>query len=383
MAPATEGVVEFIERKTAEHWRFYGQPYLLSQIGNDCADAHLKWRIPAGGNSLRNFLSGTVSPSFRVTQHPERQELIGLVPRTAEYDWNNWKPKNARVSIEPNSPPSSSWPPLAPIEHVPAAFSYGWSANNTIVLTPSEANVPRLPFTTSRQDHYSRLEACRGLATDLMGDLERQQYQVRVDYKVEIEKYRNRLPDEYGGGSIMLSDAAARTLRSMFEAEFDILPLPFLARLKTLLEHHIGLRAFYQELETFYRDVKAGRLQEPLPLDAVEGVIAAVKLHTPTLFDPSVGEAIDQSADAAPLVYNGTRPDETDPNQPKLAPDPLGELPPTEARDFQVAGVVNELWRVFSLGEKFEKSLKGWHAAYEMLASPVAEVLRWLAHFLK
>jgi hypothetical protein len=63
-------------------------------------------------------------------------------------------------------------------------------------------------------------------------------------------------------------------------------------------------------------------------------------------------------------------------------PDPLGQLDPTKAHDYQAAGMVNKLWQVFVAGEKVAAATEGWRATYHSLAPPVSQILDWLRQFL-
>src|SRR4030095_7556071 len=112
--------------------------------------------------------------------------------------------------------------------------------------------------------HANRLDACRTLSGDLAHALSAKKYNARSDYAETLGKYAQRLPQQPGDGNILLADAAARTLRDMFAAEVDILPIGLAAGLKTLLEQHIGLRVYYPEIEQFYRDVQTGHIEAPL-----------------------------------------------------------------------------------------------------------------------
>ncbi len=271
---------------------------------------------------------------------------------------------------------------LKPLEDVPSAFGFAWSERNTVILEASSADQPSFPFRSSLEDHARRLETSRVLAEDLASDLEARRLNVRDDYQAELRRYAARLPHRIGEGNVLLADAAARTLRDLFAAEADLLPAPFASRLKTVLEQHIGLRAYYPEIAVFYRDVRSGRLEAPLPLDAVEGVIRTVRAHTPGLFDPSVQSAIGEAAAPAPVADAARDAPPAEPGQPAPPPDPLGELEAGKSHDFQAAGVVNKLWQVFEAGEKLPKAAAGWRETYDALAPHVEPVLEWLHGFL-
>jgi hypothetical protein len=217
----------------------------------------------------------------------------------------------------------------------------------------------------------------------MISALKAQKYQVRGEYADGLEKYMSRLPNGPGKGIILLADAEVRTLRNLFAAEADVLPYGFAAQLKTFLEQHIGLRAFYPEIEKFYRDVQTGRIETPLPQDAVDGLINAVRLNSPNIFDPSVGEAIAGSAQPAPTIAPPHPAEQSHADQNQLLPpaDPLKELDPKKARDFTVGGVVNSLWKTFLQGEKVTKAGEGWYKAAETLQPYVAQILGWLRNY--
>jgi|SoiMethySBSTD1v2_1073268.scaffolds.fasta_scaffold07846_15 Leucine-rich repeat (LRR) protein len=192
--------------------------------------------------------------------------------------------------------PDAERPPsVDPVPGVPSAFGFELSSGK-IRLAASSADRPAFPFSTSERDHAHRLDACRTLSGDLSDALSAKKYNARSDYAETLGKYAQRLPQRPGDGNILLADAAARTLRDMFAAEVDVLPIGLAAGLKTLLEQHIGLRVYYPEIEQFYRDVQTGHIEAPLPLDAVREVVRGVRTHTPEVFDEGVGTAIAGSA---------------------------------------------------------------------------------------
>lgn len=268
------------------------------------------------------------------------------------------------------------------LDDVPSAIEYAW-ADARIVLSSNSANAPIFPFPSSERDHAQRLEACLVQAEDLAADLGRQRWQVREDYAVELFRYAGRLPTSPGSGNILLADAAARNLRELFAAEQDFLPAAFAARLKTVLQQHIALRPFYPEVAAFYEAVRSGHIADPLPLDAVEHIVDAIQAQTPLIFDPSVVGAIDETATASRVV--AAHPEHAAAGSDVIVPpaDPLGELDTGKARDFQVAGAVNRLWKVFTSGEKISKSATAWLATYTALSPWVAQVIKWLHRVLE
>jgi hypothetical protein len=271
---------------------------------------------------------------------------------------------------------------LEPLQGVSSAFGFQVAAGK-VSVTSSPADWPVFPFAGSERDHNSRLEVSRILASDLSSELNTGRFNARPDYADSLKKYAERLPQRAGDGNILLADAEARTLRNMFAADADDLSTGLASKLKTLLEQHIGLRAYYPEIEHFYRDVQTGRIETPLPLDAVQGIVQGVGEYTPDVFDRTVRDAVTGSAEApsALPIESAKKLRTIGPDQPRPPPDPLGELDPRKARDFTFAGAVNGLWKAFREGEKMHKALKGWKNAGETLQPHVQQVLEWLRNF--
>jgi hypothetical protein len=267
-----------------------------------------------------------------------------------------------------------------PLDNIPSVYGFQWTQAGTIALTSSSANWPVFPLPTSETDHRNRLNTCRTLAEDIIAALTAQKYQVRGEYADGLAKYASRLPDAPGSGNILLADAEARTLRNVFAADAQILSPGFASQLKTLLEQHIGLRPYYPEIANFYRDVQSGRLEAPLPQDAVDGFVNGLKDYTPTVFDASVGGAIEEVSQPAPIIRPPLSQDRWQPDPNQIAPpaDPLHELDPKKARDFSVGGVVNRLWKIFLEGEKMPQAGEAWRQAGETLQPYVEPILEWL-----
>jgi Leucine-rich repeat (LRR) protein len=271
-----------------------------------------------------------------------------------------------------------------PINNVPSPFGFRLSASGTIALTVSSANVPIFPLQRSIRDHANRLDVCRRLCEDLVGDLKERKFQVRDQYGESLKHYAARLPSAPDDGNILLADAEARTIRNLFSAEADVLSIAFASKLKTFLEQHIGLRVFYPEVASFYRDVQSGRIDDPLPLDAVDGVLNGVRDNTPEVFDPSVHEAMDESL--RPISESvGSTVVEIVPGESSLPlppKDPLGEVSPQKANDFTFAGAANNLWKAFLEGDRIYKAVEGWRKAGDALRPHMSEIVNWLYRFL-
>lgn len=286
--------------------------------------------------------------------------------------------------IEPARPerPAAAVGAPAAVENVPSPVDYIWSEHR-IVVGPNQASLPLFPFAASKRDHTVRLEASAMLAQDLLSDLARQRWQVREDYRLQIARYADRLPKEVGSGNVLLADTAVRILRDMFAADQAILPAGFGASLRALLQQHYALRPFYPEIDSLYQAVRSGRIEEPLPIDAVNDVMEVVREQTPTVFDESVSAAIDEAAAPEPrraiVDEAGTGDDEI----VAPPPDPMGELDPGKAHDVQVASAFNRLWKVFTAADKVQSSTAAWIKAYDDLSGPMKPVLDWLRRFLE
>jgi hypothetical protein len=74
-----------------------------------------------------------------------------------------------------------------------------------------------------------------------------------------------------------LADAEARRVRDLWVNDLDSISAGLASLLKIFLEQHIGLRPYYPEIEKFYRDVQTGRIETPLPQDAVDGFVKGVR----------------------------------------------------------------------------------------------------------
>jgi hypothetical protein len=273
---------------------------------------------------------------------------------------------------------------LQPLDNIPSPFAFRISAEGKVALDSNSADLPLFPLPTSEKDHANRLDVCRSLAEDLVSELRAGKFQAREQYELGLERYAARLPSGAQNGNVLLADAEARTLRSLFAAEADILSVGFAAKLKTFLEQHIGLRVFYPEIGNFYRDVQSGRIEEPLPLDAVQGFVRGVKESSPTIFDPDVQYAIEGSA--IPTSTAARPPDSDLPpaeaNQPLPPKDPLGDMDPNKAWDFTFAGAANNLWKAFREGEKVHNALEAWQKAGADLSPYINTILDWLHHFM-
>jgi hypothetical protein len=267
---------------------------------------------------------------------------------------------------------------LEPIEGLPAPFEYGLNRDGKIAVIGNPVNRPLLPLPRSKNDHAQRLEACRVHAEDFIQELGRVR-NLRHEYLSWVKKYLARLPADTNEGNILLADAAARSLRNMFAAEADILSTPIASQLKTLLENYMGLRAFYPEVSAFQRDVREGRITEPLSLDAVDGFVAVVTKYTPEVFDRSVKPSIELASEQ-PANIAAPPPEDRQPtaNQPMPPPDMMGDVDPGKAHDVTQATTLNRLWRAVRSGEQIYKSVHAWSETIKELEPWAAKIIRWL-----
>jgi len=273
--------------------------------------------------------------------------------------------------------------PPAPVENVPSAVSFGWTSKGTITIVAGAQNWPVFPFKGGQQDHANRLEASRALATDTVRSLRSGKWNARSDYAEILDQYAAYLPKQPEEGNFLLADAEARVIRSMFAAEQDILPVPLAAKLKVLLEQHIGLRAYYPATEEFYESVRSGHLETPLPMDAVEGFIHGVKDNSPTFFEPTVADILENTAQPIPAILPvDLQAPKSDIAQPAPPPDPLGEVDLEKSRRFTLGSAVNALWKAVRSGDEAGKTVEGWSKVIATLGPNVVPILDWLRSVL-
>jgi hypothetical protein len=263
------------------------------------------------------------------------------------------------------------------LENVPSPVSFGWTSKDTITVVLGALNWPSFPFAGGSEDHRDRLEACRVLATHLVRLLKDGRWNARREYTETLEQYVAFLPDKPGEGNILLADSRYRTIRSMFAS--DDLPLGLAAELKTFLEQHIGLQAYYPKIPEFYESVRTGNLEPPLPLDAFLGFARVVQQHTPTKFDFNVGESLEAAAQPVPpIAPNFAESAISESTQPVPPPDPIGEVDPEKTRRLTMASGVNELVKVLESGEKVKKGVEGWREVANDLAPYAAPIIQFL-----
>jgi len=291
------------------------------------------------------------------------------------------------IPLGPSGPLSpwelSNKKPPAPVPNVPSAISYGWTAQGTITITAGAQNQPVFPFAGGERDHANRLEACRTLAADMARMLQSGRYNARREYKETLEDYGRDLPSQPGEGNFILADAYARVLRQMFAAEASVLAPALAAKLKILLEQHIGLRAYYPAVAEFYDSVRTGHLERPLPLDAVQDFIQGIRDNTPEVFEPNVSETLAQTAEPVPEIPPpGPEAPPLEATQPVPPPDPLGEVDPEKSQRLTVASGINSLWDTALQGEKIAKNVEGWSKVIDALTPAVTTILDYLRQII-
>lgn len=309
----------------------------------------------------------------------EAHELVFASVPQAEWDKG---PAAANAWIKQHLPKQAEFPQA--LASVPSAYTFGWNASGRIAIVAGAQNATAFPFPPNAGDHAATLDAARSLIARLLADLKAGRANcARPDYREALERYVGDLPTMPGSGNLILADAEARSLRDLFAAEADILSAPFAARLRTILQQHIALRAFYPEVERFYDAVRSGHLERPLPDDAVAAVGRTIKENTPRYFEPEVSEGLKRVEREPPEV--ALSPDDiaghgSAPIQPP--PDPLGELEPRKSRSFSTASAINALWKTFLKGKDIPEALEGWRDVAGKLGENVGPVIDWLKDFL-
>ena len=248
--------------------------------------------------------------------------------------------------------------PPKPVANVPSSFSYEWTSAGRLAVAAGPQNVPVFPYSTSEMDHARGLETSRNLAARLFDDLHTRRVNVRREYGNALARYRDDLPPRPGEGNFMLADAQARILRGMFAADADTLSAPMASQLKVLLEHHIGLRNFYPEVEDFMA----------LYATAARTAIAAgrrrwVRAHCAQTYagcvrarcfvEPTRGRAAATGHRASSQRRSRARAGTILP-----PPDPLGELEPRKSRSFEIASSINSLYGAFLKGKDSQGQLR-------------------------
>ena len=271
-------------------------------------------------------------------------------------------------------------PTTPPIENLQSPIRHGWTSEGKLAVQSSALSGSK--SSGSPDGLTKQLATAKKLAERLAKQSSSPQFNYSQQYSGQFLAYLEDLPTLDNPGNIFLCDASARTLREMFAAEADILSVAFAAQLKTFLECHLGLRAYYPELAEFYAAVRDGVLSAPLPIDAVERVRAAIEEHTPDQFDPSVGKELEKEESSAPAVLAEHEAPRLDSSTPQPPPDPIASVDRAQSRDQLIARSLNGLWSTFLKGKDIVPNIEGWRRAYESLEPAIGPVLNYLRHSL-
>lgn len=309
-----------------------------------------------------------------------RGEAYEVVFATTPELWEEDAPE-VNAWIREHLPKHASLP--GPLENIPSAFTYAWNASGKIAVVAGLQNTPVFPFATSEAEHRDLLEAVRRAAQRLILDLRARKFDnVRPDFFDELRRYAGDLPTAPAVGNFVLADMEALNLRALFEAEADILASPFATRLKTLLQFHIALRAYYPEVERVYAAVGKGRLERPLPMDAVAAISKLVAENTPRFFEPEVTGGLEAVERAQPIIESGSE-DRRAAAAPVLPPpDPLGAPELKKSRSFTIGSAINSLTRVALAGGSAGAAAEGWAKVAHQLQETAGPVINWLRGFL-
>ncbi|MGO8739032.1 hypothetical protein, partial [Rhodoblastus sp.] len=314
------------------------------------------------------------------------RKLVQSLPPNEDWDiWTTWYERRLQGRAGPESyeivfarVPEEEWEKgpaaanawikaeLAKLErkavpNVTSVFAFRWNEAHRIALSSGPQNLPVFPYQRNEADHRRRLEAERTLVERLISDIAQKQSNIRPDYLESLRQYASDLPEAPGTGNILLADAEARILRALFESEADFLPQGFAARLKVMLEQHIALRAFYPEVERLYLDVRKGRLEEPLPQDAVEKTTRTIAENTPNFFEPEVMVGLREVEREPPRISLSDEDVAAHASGVILPPPaPIGTLDPKKSRDFMTAATFNKIYEVAESGDKIASGLAGW-----------------------
>ncbi|MBM3561780.1 MAG: hypothetical protein FJX48_01225 [Alphaproteobacteria bacterium] len=235
--------------------------------------------------------------------------------------------------------------PPPPLENVPSVFTYGVNAAGQIDIKAGPQNLPLITHTGDEATHRRWLDAARKLAERLAADLRAQKFNAGPQYRERLEQYVADIPSEQDDGNIVLADAEARALHSLFIAETSALNEGFAARLKAFLETHFALLAFYEdEMRRFHHAAEKGNLRAPFPREAVEKVDAIVLANTPTVFAPRVAEGLQETEREPPRIE--LEPEDVRAKVPIQPPaHPFGDADYEKARALGILGSRNALYR--------------------------------------
>lgn len=238
--------------------------------------------------------------------------------------------------------PLDGLPP--PIEDIPSVFTFGTNGRGQIDVVSGPQDSPFIAFPGDEETYSRWLDAARKLAGRLVSDLRAQKFNANLQYCERLEQYLCDLPSAEDEGNIILADSEARALHSLFKAEASALNEGFAARLRTFLEAHFALLAFYEdEVRRFRSAAEKGSLEAPFPHDAVREVEGVVAAYTPRVFTQRVADGLKQTERTAPRIE--LEPEdlrERAPIQPP--PYPFGEIDDEKAKRLGIGGSINALY---------------------------------------
>lgn len=289
--------------------------------------------------------------------------------------------KGRKEPTEPSKEVLELAPP-PPVENIPSVFTYAVNAAGQIDLASGPQNVPFIAHPGDEKVHRRWLDAARKLADRLATDLRAQKFNANPQYRERLEQYAADLPSDPDDGNIVLVDAEARALHSLFLAETSALNEAFAARLRSFLETHFALLAFYEdEMQRFHAAARKGSLAAPFPREAVQKVSAVVVANTPTVFAQRVSDGLKEVAREAPKVE--LEPEDLRANAPiQPPPYPYGDVDYEKTRRLGVGGSINALYRaVWERAKDPEKAAAMILIAKEMYhqGKPIFEYLRQIA----
>ena len=278
-----------------------------------------------------------------------------------------WKEGGSSNNGGPTLPPipdlPKTKPPSTDYPDSWAPYSYEWTSEHKIALDGDALDAILVPEPRSPDDAKNRLEAAKKAASDLLGDLSTNGFQVPEAYKRSLERYVEALPGS-ADGAIYVADQEMRTLRDDLEDDLKQgINTRFANRLKRIIEQHYGLRPYYPDLLNFYDDVKAGELVEPPPLEAFEKLDDTIRDNTPDVFDDSVQRSLNRLdvPDDRPEKYESPVQSPTTDEAIEatdLPVDPIKDIDPERARQNAKAGALQKIGKTLDTAEKGAKNIE-------------------------
>jgi hypothetical protein len=270
-----------------------------------------------------------------------------------------------------------------PVQGVVSPTSFDWTPKETISIGAGPANWPAFPFPNSENDHANLLEASKVKANDIIKGLKKQRWNARPDYLDALENYVERLPVEPRTGNFLLAENEYQIIRALFTSEAGFLPDGLAAQLGMFVTNHTALRPYYPDATEFIESARRGSLEPTLPLEAFEGLSKVLQKHTPTKFEPEVGESLGATVQPLPSIPNVDDRGQTSvPGPLAPPPDPIGETDPEKSHRLTMASWVNELVKVVESGDKVKKGAEGWRDVANEMAPFAAPIIQFLRNLL-